>query len=176
MSLQPFIGPRPLFQFRNIFYTDGRTPWTSDQPVTRPLPTHRTTQTQNKHTHRHACLDWGSNPWSHGSTELRQSMPQTARPLWSAEIYKREIFSEVDHKQNILLLDSNTNLTVLFCVIVSWLCFLLWLRLISAYIYNWNPFISYSLSYTTRFDSKTVIIMWSTQKVVKVPTLWGKDS
>jgi hypothetical protein len=26
----------------------SRTPWTGDQPVTRPLPTHRTTQTQNK--------------------------------------------------------------------------------------------------------------------------------
>jgi hypothetical protein len=29
-----------------ILYTDGRTPWTGDQPVARPLPTHRTTQTQ----------------------------------------------------------------------------------------------------------------------------------
>jgi hypothetical protein len=30
------------------FYTVGRTPWTGDQPVTRSLPVHRTTQTQNK--------------------------------------------------------------------------------------------------------------------------------
>jgi hypothetical protein len=29
-----------------ILYTVGRTPWTGDQPVARPLPTHRTTQTQ----------------------------------------------------------------------------------------------------------------------------------
>jgi hypothetical protein len=36
--------------FRNLFYTDGRTPWTRDQSVERPLPTHRTTQTQNKRT------------------------------------------------------------------------------------------------------------------------------
>jgi hypothetical protein len=50
MAQQPFIGPWPLLQFRNLFYTDGRTPWTSDQPVARPLPTHRTTQTQNKRT------------------------------------------------------------------------------------------------------------------------------
>jgi hypothetical protein len=28
-----------------ILYTVGRTPWTGDQPVSRPLPTHRTTQT-----------------------------------------------------------------------------------------------------------------------------------
>jgi hypothetical protein len=30
-----------------ILYTVGRTPWTEDQPVERPLQTHRTTQTQN---------------------------------------------------------------------------------------------------------------------------------
>jgi hypothetical protein len=33
-----------------ILNTVGRTPWTNDQPVARPLPTHRTTQTQNKRT------------------------------------------------------------------------------------------------------------------------------
>jgi hypothetical protein len=29
-----------------ILYTVGRTPWTGNQPVARPLPTHRTAQTQ----------------------------------------------------------------------------------------------------------------------------------
>jgi hypothetical protein len=62
MALQPFVRPWSLLQFRNLFYTDGRPPWTSDQPVTRPLPTHRTTQTQNKLTHRHLCLELDSNP------------------------------------------------------------------------------------------------------------------
>jgi hypothetical protein len=57
MTLQPFVGPWPLLQFRNHFYTDGRTPWTSDQPVTRPLPTQGTTHTQNKRTHQ------TSMPW-----------------------------------------------------------------------------------------------------------------
>jgi hypothetical protein len=38
------------FQFYDHF-TDGRTPWASDQLVARPLPKHRTTQTQNKHIH-----------------------------------------------------------------------------------------------------------------------------
>jgi hypothetical protein len=47
VSLQPFVGPWRLLQFRNLFYTDGRTPWTGDQPVARPLPTHKTTQTQS---------------------------------------------------------------------------------------------------------------------------------
>jgi hypothetical protein len=49
MGLQPFLGPWPLFQFLNV-YRVGRTPWTVDQPVARPLPTYRTTQTQNKRT------------------------------------------------------------------------------------------------------------------------------
>jgi hypothetical protein len=51
MALQPFVGPWPLLQFRNLFYTDGRSLWEGDQPVARPLPKHRTTQTQNKRIH-----------------------------------------------------------------------------------------------------------------------------
>jgi hypothetical protein len=44
-----------LFDLRRFFsffilYTVGRTPWTGDQPVAGPLPTHRTTQTQNERT------------------------------------------------------------------------------------------------------------------------------
>jgi hypothetical protein len=46
-------APWPLFQFLNL-YTVGRTPWTGDQPVARPLPTHRTTQTEQTHTDIHA--------------------------------------------------------------------------------------------------------------------------
>jgi hypothetical protein len=38
-----------LFQFLDLF-TVGRTPWTSGHPVTRPLSTYRTPQTQNKRT------------------------------------------------------------------------------------------------------------------------------
>jgi hypothetical protein len=38
------------FHFLDLFYTVGRTPWTGDQPVKRPLPAHRTRQTQNKRT------------------------------------------------------------------------------------------------------------------------------
>jgi hypothetical protein len=44
MALQPFVGPWPFF-FRLLDpYTVGRTPWTGDQPVARPL------STQNKPT------------------------------------------------------------------------------------------------------------------------------
>jgi hypothetical protein len=47
MALRPFWALVP-FQFPDLF-TIGRTPWTSDQLVTRPLPKQRTAQTQNKH-------------------------------------------------------------------------------------------------------------------------------
>jgi hypothetical protein len=36
------------------FYTDGRTPWMSDRPVSRPLPIHRTAQTEQTHRDIHA--------------------------------------------------------------------------------------------------------------------------
>jgi hypothetical protein len=53
------LGPWPRFK---IIFTDGRTPWTSDQLVARPLPKHRI-QTQNKHTHtKNPCLVLDSNP------------------------------------------------------------------------------------------------------------------
>jgi hypothetical protein len=69
------LGPGLFFNFVIFLYTDGRAPWTSDQPVARPLPTHRTTQTQNKCTHRHQCLEWDSNPRSQRLSERRQFMP-----------------------------------------------------------------------------------------------------
>jgi hypothetical protein len=47
---QPIQGPGPLFSSL-IFFTEGRTPWRSDQLVARPLPKHRKTQTQNKRIH-----------------------------------------------------------------------------------------------------------------------------
>jgi hypothetical protein len=43
----PLLGLGRFFSFL-ILYTVGRTPWTGDQPVARPLPIHRTTQKQNK--------------------------------------------------------------------------------------------------------------------------------
>jgi hypothetical protein len=53
------LGLRRFFSFL-ILYTVSRTPWTGDQPVARPLPTHRT-QTQNKRTqYTHPCLRWDS--------------------------------------------------------------------------------------------------------------------
>jgi hypothetical protein len=63
------LGPGLFFSFV-IF----KTAWTSDQPFARPLPKHRTTQTQNKRTHKHTCLGCDWNPQSHRSSERRHFM------------------------------------------------------------------------------------------------------
>jgi hypothetical protein len=46
--VRPFVGPRPQFQFL-ILKAVGRTPWTRDQPVVRPLPALKTAQTWHEH-------------------------------------------------------------------------------------------------------------------------------
>jgi hypothetical protein len=48
MAVETF-GPWPLFHFL-ILYKVGRTPWTGDQPVLMPLPTHRTRETKKNRT------------------------------------------------------------------------------------------------------------------------------
>jgi hypothetical protein len=50
LGLQPSWALASDFPFHDYF-TEDRTPWTRDQLVARPLPNHRTTQTQNKHIH-----------------------------------------------------------------------------------------------------------------------------
>jgi hypothetical protein len=47
MALQSFVGHGRFLSFL-ILYIVGKFPWTEDQPVARPLPTQRRTQTQNK--------------------------------------------------------------------------------------------------------------------------------
>jgi hypothetical protein len=50
MAVEPF-GPWPLFPFSFLMlYTVGKTPSMGDQPVARLIPTHKTTQTENKRT------------------------------------------------------------------------------------------------------------------------------
>jgi hypothetical protein len=44
------LGLVGFFSFL-VLYTVGRSPWTGDQPVARPPRTHRTTPTQNWHSH-----------------------------------------------------------------------------------------------------------------------------
>jgi hypothetical protein len=45
----PLLDLGRFFSFLTL-RTVGRTPWTGDQPVARPLPTHRTTQILNNRT------------------------------------------------------------------------------------------------------------------------------
>jgi hypothetical protein len=49
-SSSPFRA-QASYSVPKSFFTDGRTPWTGDQPVARPLPKHRTTLTRNKGIH-----------------------------------------------------------------------------------------------------------------------------
>jgi hypothetical protein len=51
IALAAHSGPRLLIELRIHFFTDDRIPWTSNQAVARPLPKHRTTETQNKRIH-----------------------------------------------------------------------------------------------------------------------------
>jgi hypothetical protein len=83
-TTQVFFKTNPWFVFIHssytvLFgsYTIGRTSWTSDGPVARPLPKYRATQTQNTHTHnnKHPCPKSDSNPRSRPQSEQRQFMP-----------------------------------------------------------------------------------------------------
>jgi hypothetical protein len=63
-----------------IIYAVGRTPWTGDEPLARPLPTHGTTQTQNKRTQT-------STFWVGFESTIptfEQAKTVSARPPWSS--------------------------------------------------------------------------------------------
>jgi hypothetical protein len=66
---QPIQYPGLLF-CSVIIFTEGRTPWTRDQPVARPLPKHRTAQTQNKRIH---------TPNIHALSGIRTTIPASER-------------------------------------------------------------------------------------------------
>jgi hypothetical protein len=95
LALQLFVGPWPLFHFRNLIHS--KIPWTADQSVVKPLPTHRI------NAQRHPCLEWDLNPWFQRSSERKQFMPYTTRPLWSASVTIIRLIS-------ILLLLSHINI------------------------------------------------------------------
>jgi hypothetical protein len=68
------------FSFSLDLYTFGRTPWSSNRPVARPLPKYRTTETQNKRTQtKHQCPKWDLNSRSRLPSERRQFMLPNAR-------------------------------------------------------------------------------------------------
>jgi hypothetical protein len=64
-----------------IFYTVGRTPWSGDQAVVRPLPAHMTAQTQNKRIQtsmRQVGFEHTITVWASEDSSC------LARPLWSS--------------------------------------------------------------------------------------------
>jgi hypothetical protein len=99
MILHPFVGPWPLFQFRNPIH-NRQDSWTGNQPVARPQPTQRITQTQNKRTqYRHAL----SGSWTHdpsvrageGSSGLRQHGHCARLIRKSIHNYSCDIFKKI---------------------------------------------------------------------------------
>jgi hypothetical protein len=48
MVLEPFVGSSPLLFSFLILHRVGRTPWTGDQSIAKPLHTHKTAQRENK--------------------------------------------------------------------------------------------------------------------------------
>jgi hypothetical protein len=67
----PLLDLGQFFNFL-IVYTEGRTPRTSDQPVARPLPAHRITQTENKFTQT-SMLWVGFEPMIPSSERAKES-------------------------------------------------------------------------------------------------------
>jgi hypothetical protein len=61
IALQPFVGPWPLHQSHNLFYTEGRIPWTGDQPSQgRYLRTEQHKRRINAHTDIHPLSGIGT--------------------------------------------------------------------------------------------------------------------
>jgi hypothetical protein len=78
----PMLDLGRFFSFF-ILYTVGMTPWTGNSP-SQSLYLHTEQHKHRINAHRHPCLKWDSNPRPQCSSERRQFMLKTARPLWSA--------------------------------------------------------------------------------------------
>jgi hypothetical protein len=75
-KLAPILDHRADY-WVSWYLTDGRTPWTGDQLVARPLPVHKHRKTR---THiKHPCTRRDSNPQSRPPSDRRLFMPQSAR-------------------------------------------------------------------------------------------------
>jgi hypothetical protein len=83
MSLQPFVGPWPLFEFLDLFTQSvGHLGRGISPSQGRYLHTGQHEHRINAH--RHPFLKWDSNRRSQCLRRRRQFMPYTARSLWSA--------------------------------------------------------------------------------------------
>jgi hypothetical protein len=82
MALQSFVWPWALFQFLDLLQSVGSLGRVISPSQGRDLHTGQHKLRINAH--RHPCLKWDSIPRSQCSSDRRQFMPQTPRPLWSA--------------------------------------------------------------------------------------------
>jgi hypothetical protein len=96
VTLQPFVRPWPLLQFRKLFYIHGRTPWVGDQPVARPLPTRRTTQTHTKTSMPFSGIR--THDPSVRASEDNWCLRLRGRPLWSTFSVIVSQFSQMSHE------------------------------------------------------------------------------
>jgi hypothetical protein len=72
IPLIPYFYGVEVFHFSLDLYTIGRTPWTSDRPVIRPLPKYRTTQIQeNVHTRQTSMPYLGFEPTTTASERAK---------------------------------------------------------------------------------------------------------
>jgi hypothetical protein len=75
----PIVGPWPTFQFSSS-YTQS----VYGRSARRKAPTYTQNYTHRINAHKHPCLELNSNPRSRCWSGRTEFMPQTARPLWSA--------------------------------------------------------------------------------------------
>jgi hypothetical protein len=85
----PFLHFGRLFSFL-ILYTGGRTPWAGYSP-SEGRYLHTQQHKHRKNAPKHPWLKWYLNPRSYCLSLRREFMPQSVRPLWSADYGRRWI-------------------------------------------------------------------------------------
>jgi hypothetical protein len=88
MVLQHFFLDLSRFFSFLILYTIDRTPWTGIRP-SQGRYLHKQQHKHRINAYRHPCLEWDSNPRSQRSSERRQFIPQTVRPLWWVKTFTK---------------------------------------------------------------------------------------
>jgi hypothetical protein len=78
VAVQPFVGPWPLFQFRNRIHI--RKDSLDGGSARRKAATYIEHDKHRINAHRHPYLEWDLNPRPQCSSGRRRFMPQTALP------------------------------------------------------------------------------------------------
>jgi hypothetical protein len=170
MVLRPFIGHWPLFQFLDPIQSVGLLWRGISSSQGRYLHTEQ--HKQRIKAHRHPCLEWDWKPRSQRSSERRQFMPQTARPLWSAmKLLTILKWSRVEKLHDLLFklntsLDKNKGQKLLKCL-------LLWVGGFQLRQQTMRGYIIKKLG--TNIRNRTLICIIQTNGV-NMQNEWGKGS